>query len=113
MVRFQYQIDQDTVELQACNWFGMERLIVNGEQVAKRININNSSSHHFQLSSGKHCRFQMFVDPVSDLLICRIYKNETLLASLKQGRQNRAREHKKLNTALIILVIIFGIISIF
>ncbi|WP_133407127.1 hypothetical protein [Parashewanella tropica] len=108
MVRFQYQVDQDSVELQASNWFGMERLIVNGEQVTQKININNTSSHQFKLSNGKNCRFQMFVDPITEGLVCRIYKNEQLVTSLKQTKTSLKSSQKKLQLGLLLT----GFISI-
>ncbi|MGB0895108.1 MAG: hypothetical protein ACPGUD_11940 [Parashewanella sp.] len=109
MVRFQYQVDQDTIELQASHWLGLERLLVNGQLVKNHFNFAPLSKHKIKLSNGHFCRLHLLIDPQTQRLVCRIYKKEKLLASLKQGKGNQAQERKKLNAALIISMIILGL----
>ncbi len=87
MVCFKYQVDQDDIELQTSSWSGLERLLFNGQVISSRLNFNPFSNHDISLSNGQKCRFQLLVDPSSQQLICRIYKKEQLLASLKQGNK--------------------------
>ncbi|MGG7093579.1 hypothetical protein ACN0IJ_08015 [Shewanella indica] len=93
MLRFGYEVEQQKVELQASNWNGFERLFVDGKMVSSKFNLGLKSEHSFELRNGARCRMQLLVDPTTELTICRIYKCNRLLASLKQGKQQPNNSH--------------------
>ncbi|RJY06464.1 hypothetical protein D5R81_17705 [Parashewanella spongiae] len=103
MVRFKYQVDQDDIELQTSSWSGMERLLFNGKVISSRLNFNPFSNHDIALSNGHKCRFQLLVDPSSQQLICRIYKKEQLVASLKQSKKSYSKNLKYLQYGLLFI----------
>lgn len=88
MVCFKYDLNQDIVELKASNWNGFERLFINGEKVSSKFNFGPTSEHKVELTNGINCRFQLMIDPQTEQLMCRIYKQNKLVASLKQGSKN-------------------------
>ncbi|QLE85835.1 MULTISPECIES: hypothetical protein [Shewanella] len=88
MVSFKYDLNQDFIELQASNWNGLERVFVNGKMVSKKLNFSKNSEHHFQLDNGTSCKFQLLIDPSTEQLVCRIFKKNNLVTSLKQGKDN-------------------------
>lgn len=87
MIRFQYSFCQDNIELLASNWSGVERVLLNGKPVSSKINFGPKSTHHVQLHDGDPCRFQLLIDPQTELLTCQVFKQNTLIASLKQGQR--------------------------
>ncbi|MBM7074270.1 hypothetical protein JQC92_19950 [Shewanella sp. 202IG2-18] len=110
-MRFQYQVDQDIVELKASNWFGMEELFLNGQSVKKVFNFSPSSDHKIKLSNGHNCRFQMFVDPTHNNVVCRVYKKDQLLARLTQNQNKQDTVNRIVNCALIAIGL--GFIALF
>ena len=88
MISFKYELNQDSVELQASDWFGIERVFVNGQMVSSKLNFGPNSVHTIQLNDGNQCCFKLFIDPQTDELTCRIYKHNQLITSLKQGKNN-------------------------
>ena len=105
-MRFVYQVDQDFIELKASNWIGSEMLFVNGQLIQKRFNFSPSSNHQITLSNGLCCRFQVFIDPTHEQLVCRIYKQNELLARLVQHKSRQTLIHKYINGFLCILSLI-------
>ena len=108
IVRFQYQVDQDIVELKASNWFGLEEMFLNGRPIKRTYNFSPISDHSIKLSNGHKCRFQLFVDPTNNQVVCRVYKKGKLLARLTQHQQTQYTTNKFINGALMII----GIISL-
>lgn len=88
MVCFKYDLNQHIVELKASNWNGFERLFINGRKVSSKFNLGPTSEHKIELTDGIHCRLQLLIDPQTEQLMCRIYKQNKLVASLKQGSKN-------------------------
>ncbi len=107
-MRFQYQVDQDTVELKASNWFGLEELFLNGQPVKRTYNFSPFSDHSIRLSNGHNCRFQLFVDPSNNEVVCRVYKKDKLLARLTHHKRTQNTAHNIINGVLIVI----GIISL-
>ncbi len=56
--------------------------------VSKKLNFSKNSEHHFQLDNGTSCKFQLLIDPSTEQLVCRIFKKNNLVTSLKQGKDN-------------------------
>ena len=88
MISFKYDFTQDVVELQASDWCGLEQVFVNGKRVSRKLNFGPKSEHQIKLHDGKPCKFQLFIDPNSEQMICRIYNHTRLITSIKQGKQN-------------------------
>ncbi|MCH1931366.1 hypothetical protein L9G16_14355 [Shewanella sp. A25] len=113
MVSFKYELNNDSVELQASDWFGLERVFVNGQQVSSKLNFGPKSVHNICLNDGQQCSFKLFIDPQTDELTCRIYKHNQLITSLKQGKNNliqgqRLLQHSLLlGSSLLLLAVLF------
>ena len=103
MIRFTYHLNQDDIELQASNWCGLERVIVNGNIVSKKFNFGLQSIHDVILNNGKKCRFQLMIDPQTELLTCRIYKQNQLITILKQGKKQLVQSRWIIEAGLAIL----------
>ncbi|MCS6239159.1 hypothetical protein [Shewanella baltica] len=101
MIRFKYDLNQDVVELQASNWSGLERVFVNGQMVSHKLNFKPQSEHTIQLKDGAPCKLELLIDPQTDELMCRIYKQHTLVASLKQGKENLLASRRYLQHSVI------------
>ena len=101
MVSFKYDLNQDSIELQASNWSGLERVFVNGQMVSSKLNFGQNSIHSVKLKDGNPCRFQLLIDPQTDELTCRIYKRNQLIASLKQGKENLLSSQRFLQHGLL------------
>lgn len=110
-MRFQYQVDQDIIELKASNWFGLEEVFLNGQSVIKTYNFSPFSNHKVKLTNGHNCRFQLFVDPTNNQVVCRVYKKEQLLARLTQHKKEQNTINKIINGVLILIGI--GSIALF
>ncbi|GGI90931.1 hypothetical protein GCM10007978_30810 [Shewanella hanedai] len=96
MITFKYDLNQDVVELQASNWCGLEQVYINGKRVSRKLNFGQNSEHNVQLKDGNSCKFQLLIDPSSELMVCRIYKKNNLIASIKQGKENLKQSRKAL-----------------
>ncbi|WP_076413568.1 hypothetical protein [Shewanella sp. UCD-KL12] len=101
MVTFKYDLNQDEVELQASNWSGLEQVFVNGKRVSRKLNFGQNSEHQVHLNDGKPCRFQLLIDPTSEEMICRIYKSNSLITSINQGKENLSQSRKLLQNLVI------------
>ncbi|WP_394202098.1 hypothetical protein [Shewanella waksmanii] len=113
MVSFKYDLNQDFIELQASNWSGLERVFVNGKMVSKKLNFSKNSEHHFQLENGTSCKFQLLIDPNTEQLICRVFKKNNLVTSLKQGKDNLlASQHAMQGMILVSSLAVFGLLVI-
>ncbi|MCC4832922.1 hypothetical protein Q4601_03450 [Shewanella sp. 1_MG-2023] len=88
MTSFKYQLNQEKIELLASDWIGLERVLVNDKIVSTKVNFGQRSTHKIELKSGKPCRLQLLIDPQTEQLTCRLYKQNQLIASLKQGKQS-------------------------
>jgi hypothetical protein len=102
MIRFQYDFFGDNVELQASDWLGLERVLLNGKPVSHKINFGPKSTHYVELKDGLPCRFQLLIDPQTDLLTCQIFKQNQLIASLKQGRSQLSLSRFQLDAGIIL-----------
>jgi hypothetical protein len=96
MICFKYHLNQDSVELRASDWCGLERVFVNGQMVSSKLNFGQQSEHTVALKDGDPCRFQLMLDPQTEQLICRIYKQDRLIASLKEGKEHLLRGQRSL-----------------
>ncbi|MCZ4336562.1 hypothetical protein [Shewanella colwelliana] len=105
MVSFKYDFNQDLVELQASNWSGLEQVYVNGKRVSSKLNFGQNSEHQVQLHDGNPCKFQLLIDPSSDQMICRIYKQNRLIASIKQGKESLLHSRQLLQGAVMFCAI--------
>lgn len=97
MVCFKYDLNQDIVELKASNWNGFERLFINGKKVSSKFNFGPTSEHKVELTNGINCCLQLMIDPQTEQLMCRIYKQNKLVASLKQGSKNLLETRRLFN----------------
>ncbi len=102
MISFKYNFNQDLVELQASNWIGLEQVFVNGECVSRKLNFRPQSEHEVKLHDGKPCKFQLFIDPYSEQMVCRIYKHNNLITSLKQGKKNLTQSRLLLQSVIML-----------
>lgn len=109
MVTFRYDLNQDVIELQASNWCGLEQVFINGKRVSSKLHFGQHSEHNIQLNDGNPCRFQLFIDPASEEMICRIYKSNKLITSIYQGKENLIKS-RKLVRDLIIFTTLSGLL---
>lgn len=100
MISFKYDFTQDVVELQASDWCGLEQVFVNGKRVSRKLNFGPKSEHQIKLHDGNPCKFQLFIDPNSEQMICRIYKKNRLITSIKQGKQNLLQSRQLLHSVV-------------
>lgn len=105
MVTFKYDLNQDVVELQASNWCGLEQVFINGKMVSRKLNFSQNSEHKIKLNDGNPCRFQLLIDPTSEQMVCRIYKKNNLVTSIKQGKENLLQSRKLLQNMTIFLTL--------
>lgn len=105
MVTFKYDLNQDVIELQASNWCGLEQVFVNGKMVSRKLNFSQNSEHNIQLNDGNPCRFQLLIDPTSEQMVCRIYKRNNLITSIKQGKENLLQSRKLVQNLTIFLTL--------
>ncbi|MCL1048841.1 hypothetical protein L2755_04255 [Shewanella abyssi] len=91
MVCFKYDLNQENIELQASNWCGLEQAYVDGKRVSRKLNFGHQSEHNVVLKDGKPARLHLLLDPRTEQLICLIYKQNNLVASLKQGKKDLYR----------------------
>jgi hypothetical protein len=114
MIRFQYNFCHDNIELQASNWSGLERVLVNGKPISSKINFGPKSTHYVQLHDGDPCKFQLRIDPQTEELTCQIFKQNQLIASLKQGQQQLTLSRYLLDIGILFIcssmlgIILFG-----
>ncbi|QIR14777.1 hypothetical protein HBH39_10005 [Shewanella aestuarii] len=104
MIRFNYHLNQDNFELQASNWSGLEKVVVNGQVVSKKFNFGVLSKHDVLLKNGAKYSFQLLVDPKTELLTCRIYKQHRLLTVLKQSKQQLQKSQRVLEVGLVVMM---------
>ena len=101
MVTFKYDLNQDVIELKASNWCGLEQVYINGKMVSRKLNFKQRSEHEIQLDDGNPFKFQLLIDPKSEQMVCRIYKKNFLIASIKQGKGSLLRSQKSLQNLAI------------
>ncbi|GIU12857.1 MULTISPECIES: hypothetical protein [unclassified Shewanella] len=94
MVTFKYDLNQDNIELQASNWSGLEQMYINGKRVSSKLNFGQHSEHNLVLNDGKRAQLRLLLDPATEQLICRIYKQNHLVTSLKQGKKELYRSRQ-------------------
>ncbi|KFZ38513.1 hypothetical protein HR45_03535 [Shewanella mangrovi] len=83
MVKFSYDVAHHRVEFCASDWTGLEYLTVNGKTVSRKFNLAQQSEHLFELSNGDNCKLQLLTDATGAQTICRIYRRDELITSLK------------------------------
>ncbi|WP_076537673.1 hypothetical protein [Shewanella sp. UCD-KL21] len=86
MTSFTYQLNQEKIELHASDWSGVERVLVNDKVVSSKINFGQRSTHQIKLQNGNPCMLQLLIDPQTEQLTCRVYKQNELIANLKEGK---------------------------
>ncbi|MCL1126794.1 hypothetical protein [Shewanella surugensis] len=86
MVKFQYDVDQQLVEIKASNWCGLEQIFLDGKCVSRKINFSQHSEHSIQLKNGDLTNFRLFLDPTTKALVCHIYDKNQLIISLTQAQ---------------------------
>ncbi|QQX82562.1 hypothetical protein JK628_13650 [Shewanella sp. KX20019] len=91
MVCFKYDLNQENIELQASNWCGLEQAYVDGKRVSRKVNFGHQSEHNVVLKDGKPAKLHLFLDPRTEQITCLIYKQNNLVASLKQGKKDLYR----------------------
>lgn len=87
MITFKYQLNQNNIVLKVSNWCGLERVFVDGKLVSQKFNFGISSKHNVVLNNGKKCRLQLLIDSQTNLLSCRVYKQNNLVTTLRQGKK--------------------------
>ncbi|MCE9678318.1 hypothetical protein LZP69_03790 [Shewanella sp. AS1] len=104
MICFKHDFNQDLVELRASDWCGLEQVFVNGKRVSRKLNFGPKSEHQIKLHDGDPCKFQLFIDPSSEQMICRIYKQNRLITSIKQGKQNLMQSRQVFSISVLLAV---------
>ncbi|MGL4473105.1 MAG: hypothetical protein ACRCT7_01375 [Shewanella sp.] len=102
MVYFDYFINQQALKIEASNWCGLERVLLNGKVVSSKFNFTNQSQHNFELLNGQQCSLTLHLDPVSQQLRCRIYKNQHLLTSLVPSAEHLKMSQKQTKQVMVI-----------
>jgi hypothetical protein len=79
--------------------------------VSRKLNFKPQSEHYIQLKDGNPCKFTLLIDPQTDELMCRIYKQNKLIASLKQGKKNllASRRYLQQSVILVSLLCVFAL----
>ncbi|MCG9731708.1 hypothetical protein L1D44_18090 [Shewanella sp. Isolate13] len=109
MVTFKYALNQDDIELQASDWCGLEQIFINGKRVSSKLNFGQQSEHSLMLNDGKPAKLQLLLDPMTEQLICRIYKQNNLVASLKQGKKELYRSRQQIQQSMLAI----GVVIVF
>ncbi|WP_298772102.1 hypothetical protein [uncultured Shewanella sp.] len=91
MVKFQYDVNQQSIEINASNWCGLEKIYLDGKCVSRKINFTQQSEHNIQLKNGEAANFQLFLDPTTKALNCRIYSRDHLITCLQQTKSEVVR----------------------
>ena len=111
MIKFSYLLNQDNFELQASNWCGLEKVLLNGKVVSQKFNFGILSNHDILLKNGKKYNLQLLVDPQTDLLTCRIYNQQNLITVLKQGKNQVQKSQRLIETGLV--CILFSLVTVY
>ncbi|MCL1140835.1 hypothetical protein [Shewanella pneumatophori] len=101
MAIFKYALNQDNIELQASNWSGLEEMFINGKRVSRKLNFSQHSKHNLTLKDGKAATLLLLLDPSTEQLVCHIYKQNNLVASLKQGKKELYRSRQLTQQAIL------------
>lgn len=88
MINFKYALNQDLLECKTSRWNGLECIFINGQKVSQKRNFKGYSEHLIELSEGSSCKLQLITDPSTETLICRIYRQNQHIISLKQGKND-------------------------
>ncbi|MBR9727816.1 hypothetical protein ACFOD0_02280 [Shewanella intestini] len=88
MITFNYRINHNLIVLKISNWCGLESVFLNGKLVSRKFNFGAFSIHNVALRNGKLCKLQLFIDAKSNLLTCRVYNQEKLMITLKEGKKH-------------------------
>ncbi|BDM64940.1 hypothetical protein NFHSH190041_23920 [Shewanella sp. NFH-SH190041] len=104
MISFQYQLKDHTIELQASNWAGWEKVLLDGQLVSRKFNMAANSEHNIQVSNAVGYKLKTMIEPDSQLLICRLYREDNntsqYVSSLKQGVNHQRNQQRKLYQAI-------------
>lgn len=101
MVKFKYALNQDDIELRASDWCGLEKIYINGKHVSSKLNFSQQSEYTLVLNDGKAAKLHLLLDPITEQLICRIYKQNNLVASLKQGKKELSRSRQQIQQSML------------
>ncbi|WOT06510.1 hypothetical protein [Shewanella youngdeokensis] len=101
MISFKYDLNHENIEVQASNWCGLEQTFVNGQRVSSKLNFGHQSEHSVTLKDGKPATLHLFLDPTTEQLICEIYKQNNLVACLKQGKKELYRSRQKIQQTIL------------
>ncbi|MEZ9234530.1 MULTISPECIES: hypothetical protein [Shewanella] len=102
MTSFKYHLNHEKIELLASDWFGLERVLVNDQLVSSKINFSQRSTHRIELKNGKPCQLQLLIDPQTEQLTCRLYNQNQLIGSLKQGKQSLLSSKKVFEASVMV-----------
>lgn len=106
MAKFHYDVAHHRVELSVSDWTGLESLSVDGKTVSRKFNLAPQTLHTFELTNGDNCKVQLLTDTTGKHTICRFYRRDELITSLKHFSSNKAQ----LTMHLAILLAICGLI---
>ena len=110
MVIFKYALNQDNIELQASSWSGLEQTYINGQRVSRKLNFSQCSEHNLVLKDGKRAQLRLFLDPTTEQLVCRIYKQNHLVTCLKQGKKELYRSRQLIQQGILALGLVIVLI---
>jgi hypothetical protein len=114
MIKFNYLLNQDNFELQASDWCGLEKVMLNGKVVSKKFNFGILSCHDILLNDGHKYQCKLLVDPQTDLLTCRIYNQQNLVTVLKQGKNQLQKSQRLIEAGLVcILFLLLTVYMVF
>lgn len=111
MIKFNYLLNQDNFELQASDWCGLEKVMLNGKVVSKKFNFGLLSCHDISLNNGNKYQCKLLVDPQTHILTCRIYNQRRLITVLRQGKKQLQQSQRLIETSLI--GILFSLLVIY
>ncbi|GIU27207.1 hypothetical protein L2719_11655 [Shewanella schlegeliana] len=109
MVTFKFAINQDDIELQASDWCGLEKIYINGQHISSKLNFSQQSEYTLMLNDGKAAKLHLLLDPITEQLVCRIYKQNNLVASLKQGKRELYRSRLQIQQGMLAI----GVTAVF
>ncbi|WP_434926398.1 hypothetical protein [Shewanella sp. HL-SH2] len=112
MIKFNYLLNQDNFELQASDWCGLEKVMLNGKVVSKKFNFGILSCHDILLNDGHKYQCKLLVDPQTDLLTCRIYNQRRLVTVLRQGKKQLQQSQRLIEASLMTLLLSLLVIYI-